>query len=134
MKELKLNDGHKKKLMVTFDDVARAQSKSISSFVNGFKEIQIKKEEMMNEIANREKEKLELMIEDNKRLEQLLENSDNAIEQRNALIHNMYQMINESDASDKVKNNNILQIIALVNTLSEGKENLIKILGLKDML
>lgn len=94
----------------------------------------MKKEEMINELANREKEKLELMIEDNKRLEQMLENSDNAIEQRNALIHNMYQMINESDASDKVKNNNILQIIGLVNTLSEGKENLIKILGLKDML
>lgn len=134
MKELKLNDGHKKKLKVTFDDVVHAQSKSISSFVNGFKEIQMKKEEMINELANREKEKLELMIEDNKRLEQMLENSDNAIEQRNALIHNMYQMINESDASDKVKNNNILQIIGLVNTLSEGKENLIKILGLKDML
>ncbi|MFY7869833.1 MAG: hypothetical protein ACOVQN_10045 [Exiguobacterium sp.] len=92
-------------------------------------------------IEEQSKTKIRIELEDRenvykqtKILEELLVNSKNAIEQRDALIHIMYQMINESDASDKVKSNNLLQIIGLVNTLSEGKENLIKILGLKDMM
>lgn len=131
---LKLNDAQKKKMMVSFDDVANSQTKGISDFLNGFKDIHIKREEAIKDLTDRENKKLELMIEDNKRLDKLLENSNNAIEQRDAMIHNMYKMITESDASDKVKSNSILQIITLVNTLSDGKENLIKMLGLKDIL